>query len=362
MFRNKAFLPFLLCLCLFASVAFAQSESLISEESIKAETVNYSKTETIEPGTFEITRQAGGTEFYPYTYHLRCEVSGAKFDEYKIGRKDEVKAGDVLAVFTLNIDEVELEKRRTTLVNAEKSYELQKLQKQEDIQKMLDSISKTNDLYERDLLTLRIQRAQIAYEQFCYEQERTIAAHQDSISEMEEEMAKNVLLSPFDGVVTEFQFLWEGERLSTSQTLITLSRTDGMLLRINNPNGYFRYGMNVTIEYGPAKKRVSIGGRVVGEDSMLTEERKDGFAYIQMEPFKDNGTKFINPTVKTSSIRVENVLTVPRRAITLESGKHYVNKLTDGVVQKRFVNHIMQNNNTVWVLEGLSAGETIIID
>ena len=59
---------------------------------------------------------------------------------------------------------------------------------------------------------------------------------------------------------------------------------------------------------------------------------------------------------------LENVLVVPRRAITMEGGRNYVECLVDGNVQKRFVNLALSNSSSAWILQGLEPGETVIID
>ena len=56
------------------------------------------------------------------------------------------------------------------------------------------------------------------------------------------------------------------------------------------------------------------------------------------------------------------MLIIPRRAVTLEGGKNYIECLVDGNVQKRFVNIGLSNMSNVWALQGLNVGDTIILD
>ena len=114
MWRSK-FLCALACLCLGASCAQAQSESLISQDMIKAETVNYQNTVVAENGVFERSYSARGSLYYPHTYELFCETENATFVEYTVARRQEVKKGDVLAVFHVERDEVALASAKLAL-------------------------------------------------------------------------------------------------------------------------------------------------------------------------------------------------------------------------------------------------------
>ena len=59
---------------------------------------------------------------------------------------------------------------------------------------------------------------------------------------------------------------------------------------------------------------------------------------------------------------LDNVIVVPRKAVSLDGGKDYVECLVNGNVQKRFVNAGLSSTAGVWVLQGLNAGETFILD
>lgn len=97
MLRNKPWIVMLLLLALTVLAAPAQGESLISEEMIKNNTVNYSETAVMEKGVFERRYTEQASEYYPHTYVLRFEGDDARFGEYLVKRKQEVKAGDLRA-------------------------------------------------------------------------------------------------------------------------------------------------------------------------------------------------------------------------------------------------------------------------
>ena len=149
MFRNK--LCLLICLCLPLASALAESPYLISEEMIVAETVNYSKTATIELGAYERDYNASASEFYPYTYTLATEVNNASFLKYHVARSQQVKAGDLLATFTLDVDEAATASARLSLERARKEYETGIQEKREAISEQLEALSAIRDPYQREL-------------------------------------------------------------------------------------------------------------------------------------------------------------------------------------------------------------------
>lgn len=365
MWRSKAGLCGLVCLCIlaFASVsALAQSDSLISQELIKTETVNYQDTVVAETGVYERSYNARGSLYYPHTYELYCETDNATFVEYTAARKQEVKKGDVLAVFHVEVDEVALAEARLALENSRTEYEQQKKVQEEALKELTEVLSETKDPYERELLTLRMESQKLSFEKYCYEQEYRIRDLERDIAEKEEFMSRNTLVSPFDGVVTDLVYKREGEKVYNGEVLVTLYRTDVVLLVIDNSSEYFRYGMDVTVEYGAPKNRKAISGRVVAADTMLPSELKQGKAAIELYGYDGNEKKFINPSAKAESVYLENVIALPRRAVVLDGGKQYVNKLSDGMVRKRFVNVALSAPGTVWVLQGIDAGDTLILD
>lgn len=361
MWRSKA-LCMLIGLCLCSSCALAQSDSLISQDMIKAETVHYQNTVTAQPGVYERSYSARGSLYYPHTYELFCETDNATFVEYTVARRQEVKKGDVLAVFHVERDEVALASAKLALENGRSDYGLQRLAREEDLQEMAEALAQTGDRYERELLTLRMESAKLSLEKYCYEQECTLSDLEKKIADMEDLMSRTTLVSPFDGVVTDLTYKRDGERVYNGEVLITLYRTDGVLLRIDNSNGYFRYGMDVKVEYGVSKKRTAITGRVVGADTMLPNELKRGYAYIELYGYDGNEKKFTNPSVSAANVYLDNVISLPKRAVILDGGKHYVSKLADGLVRKRFVNVALTSPGAVWVLQGVDAGDTLIME
>lgn len=361
MSRNKPILLLLiLALLLPCTAQAAVSENLMDASEATQEVANYNL-HTVELGTYDRTYSASCREYYPYTYKLRFETSGAKFKEYLVKRNQTVKKGDPLAVFTLDGDEVALSTQRLSLEREREALKTRKEEYQERIDEMVDTLLVTNERYAREMLSLKIAYEEVARDKYVYQQEAKIADLEEAVAELEEENSGNVLVAPADGVVTNLNYIREGDRVSTSEVLITLYREEGLLYRVDNTTDYFRYGMDVTVEVGPGKNRTTLTGKVVAADTLVPSSRRTNHAFIRLDPY-DLETRMNNPTAKVATIYLENVIVVPRQAVELEAGKYYVTKYVEGTLQKRYVQYVINNPANSWLLQGLEAGETIIIE
>ena len=109
---------------------------------------------------------------------------------------------------------------------------------------------------------------------------------------------------------------------------------------------------------------ILLPGKVVGTDFSLEKAVRTNKAYILLDPYDTENVTLLNPNVKGDVCRFGKFIVLPRTAVTLESGKHYVLKLEDGMVHKRFVQYY--NSNLVptfaWIVQGLEEGEIVITD
>ena len=360
MLKNKRALM-LAFLLLWPLGVSAQSVNLIATEDIKEEKVNY-ETVVVEAGEYARTATTSAKEFYPFKYDLAYDKSGAKFVEYKVRKGNEVKAGDVLAVFSVEEDEVTLASQKMKLERAKKAMEDGIESRLEAMEELELSRQQAKDPFEREQLSLQLAYQQLALEKYCYQQENSIQDMQKALVKLDEESRKCQLIAPADGVITNLKSKHEGDPVHAGEVLVQMYRTDGMLLQIDNSNGFFRYGMQVNVEVGKAKERTMLTGQVVGTDVSHDKTLRTNKAYILLDPYDGKKIALTNPSVMGEVCRIENLIVLPRTMITMEAGKHYVKKLEDGTVHKRFVQYYnsILDPTQAWIVQGLEAGETII--
>lgn len=345
---------------LVSSAGLAEQDILPPEDRV-VEQVNY-KTEEVTPGAYLKTTMNAGSEYYPLTYHVRAEYGNAKFVEYTVKRGDAVKKGDVLARFTITGSEVQMTRMKLNLDRAEEAMAEGIEAREKEIARMRTVISSETDAVGKRKKELTLRKLEIELEQFIYRQQCSIDDQRKALEKEIERREANVLISPVDGVVTELVFKKVDDAVSQNEHLVTIYSEEVMLLRVDNSSGGFRYNMPVEVTSGTGDKQVTLTGRIVASDNTVPESERTGHAFVLLDPYDKETIRLRSPKVIAPTVLVEDVLIVSRKAVTLEAGKYYVTKHADGMVQKRYINYGMGHVAGVWVLSGVSEGDTLIID
>lgn len=359
MSNRKRWLILLLTLCLGA----ARAEELIDPDAIVPETAKY-RTAEIVRGDYEETAQAGASEVYPLTYRARYEGAEARFVRFLVKKGDEVKEGDAIAEVSVNASTVSLQESELTLQRTREVYEEGLVSRQEALSQAQSAVTAAQDEFTREAARLALERLRLEVEKYRYEQERSIAQQEESIEETRERFENTLITAPADGIISDLPSYKEGEPIYSGWTMASLYSTDKLLLRVKNENGRFRYNLPVTVETGVAKSRVTVTGRVVATDLLLSAaDRTENVAYIELDAQYDPNELVVrNSQATCQTVLVRDVLLVPRAALTLEAGNYFVNRLTDGRVEKRFVNSRLSSTTEQWLLQGLEEGELVILD
>jgi len=297
MSRNKALLALLTALMMASPCTLAESENLISHDMIQTNTANY-KLFTAELGVYEQAISNAGNEYYPHTYEVHPELDGVRFLEYTVEKGQEVKKGDVLAVFSMKVDEARMTELNLQLERAEDDLQKQTELRVDAIEEMEMALPGITDRYEYEIQALKIKRARVELEQYIYQQNTLIAKTTDEIEKIEAENAGAKLLAPVDGTVTRMTLMREGDRVYKSDALVTLFRTEDKMVRFENTGNNFRYGMEVTVEVGPGGNKVQIPGRVVGADTRVPEAMRSGMIYVAFEDTDED--------IRSAKVRANN--------------------------------------------------------
>lgn len=358
MSRNSAWIALVTALLFILPMASAENVNLISEDMIQTNKVNYDLY-TAELGTYEQVYSNTGHEYFPHTYGVRPEVGGAKFVEYTVEKGQEVKKGDVLAIFSLETDAVRMTELQLQLEQAQAELEREMKLRAEEIEEMQEELRGIEDRFDYEIHALRIERAELELDQYVYQQTLKVSKTEEEIAELEALQEGAKLIAPVDGTVIRNTLKRAGDRVYTDETLVTLLRTEGRLLRFENSGLKFRYGMEVTVEVGTGKNKTQVPGRVVGSDLLVPEAQRDGIVYVEID---ETDADMRTAKVRGNGSYLENVMIVPRKAVVLDGGKYYVTKLEDGITRKRYVNCIVKPGQQIWILQGVEVGEQIIVD
>ena len=344
----------------FASEPQNEPQDIIDVAQLMSEQAAY-ETAVVERGSFIQEIYTTATKYYPYTHNLRFEQGNAKFVEYVVQKGDTVKAGDVLARFRITASHAEFTRLKLDLQRTEEQTAEQIRSREQEIAGKRAELAKTSDPYEKALLELSLQKMEIELEQYKYRQQYSIAQKRSAYNDEYARSTTDVLVSPVDGVVRDLTYKTVDDAVSPDETLVNISSGESILLEVQNESGQLRYNMPVEIRIGGIKDSKAFTGRVVAADDAIPAPERTGYALIQLDTYDEEVTAAKSLSVTAQSVRLDNVLLIPRGAVTQETGQHVI-KLTDGKLQKRYIETGIYNMNSVVVLAGVEEGETLILD
>lgn len=350
---NKRLFPLALALALLVSPVKASGQSLIDPERLTDQQVSYN-TAQVQMGSFIKEYNVPAQVHYPLQHALALEENGAFFAEFAVKEGQDVKKGDVLARFTVETSSVTLERLDREIQRLEDETTLGIAQREDSI-RVLENTKAEGAEEEKNSILLKKQK--MGLEHYQYLQQRSIDSLKQEREAEQKKLSGYTLVAPDDGKVTDFAKIKTGDPVSAGQTLMTLIRTDVVQLRVNNSSGDLRYNMPVKIAVGRENPTV-LTGRVVAADGAIPSQERTGIAYISVE----TDETFQEARITAETIRLDNILVVERSAVVMENGKHYVTKVVDGMLQKRYIGFGMNNLEDVWILHGVAEDDTLLAD
>ena len=203
-----------------------------------------------------------------------------------------------------------------------------------------------------------------------YTGERNLDRMRDRLNELIERSKDFTVYAPISGFVYDLVYFSVGRSVPRGQFICRISNPDVFQIFITAPNlTQLRLGAPVAIETS-RRDAPTFPGRVIGNTALLGRNESDNRAVIAFDDpqaFLDFGEGSI---LRLSGLRyriqiqqadIQNVLLVPRRAVSTESSYRFVNILEDGLSKKRYVLIGLTNVEYAQVLDGLEAGDTVII-
>ena len=375
--RISGFVGFAVCLgsvvCLTACAKEEETKTLLQEELMSSEQANYN-TEQAKIGTYEKEASGSATALYLIQDSLSWEKDNAYYRESFVKSGQEVKKGDVLMQFDIKEDRTELETLELQLLRKKEEREEQMEERfvvletaKRKLEDMRDPAKYVLLEYDLEIQQLRIEKLQAEFEQYMYQSEQEIQQMEERIGEIRKAASENVLTAPFDGVIKEVTRYNVGDKVPVNQTLITMYSTDKLLLKAENASGKLRYNMEVVIEAGNKKNPLIFTGKVVTAPNILPSSVKKDLTLIELnasltrEQVIENEQ---NGNIRYSAVteRLQDILVIDRKALEKEDNKFYVNILEGDMVQKRYVVSTINNMDVAWILDGLTEGQTVIVD
>ena len=321
---------------------------------------NY-ETAAVELGEFRNTVSGKVSVVYPIAESLYWEGSTARFVSSPVSAKQEVKKGDVLMTFQVETSTADL-----TALRLERDRLWQELQDGK-ASRLADIEAKKQEAqlltsYDRRIAELTVEKMEAAYDAYVFKATQKVYDVDTKIIELEKNAANTTLVAPFDGVIDSVARLNPGDPISKSTPLITMHAAQPFVLNLTDSSQTVRYNMPVTIQSGSGNKLAVYTGRVVAAPNILPHSLSQKSILVQLDENVASGDLANTLRFSADTEIVQNILVAPRGAFDSEEGRSFVYVLENGIAQKKYVVSQSNNTGTVWILEGLSQGQTLIID
>lgn len=192
------------------------------------------------------------------------------------------------------------------------------------------------------------------------------------VTRLEEELEayQNLLESPFlkascSGIVTSISYT-KGDSVPPLKTILTLGTMEEKLVIAQIPQEdiiNLTSGQLVEMQF-LANPDANISG-YIKEKSFVPSEGGEGVTYKVTIAFDENQPDLLHGMtcgVKFILKRVENVLTISNKAITIKDGQQYVTlRLPDGTHEERQIHTGFSDGRISEVTQGLSEGDVVVV-
>ena len=280
------------------------------------------ETMKLEMGSLTTSFEAAGYLYFPSYEVVKnpVEYGTCYFVESLVHNNQQVKKGEVLANVYVVPDEVALQ----TKVTRTERIEQRKADLQEKSSKEKDRLLKKQ--LSRELAHLQREEDKL----------------QEEIAQMRSDYAVTQLTAPVDGVVISMPDYTEEKQLAKEETLFQIAKADHCYVTVKDEGNLLNYGMEVAVTYTDleGKEQETTGTVVTYHGTALSTELQSEDVLIEL-PAEDIGNMELSAetsgglwnksrlTVSCTARQIENVLLIPKKAVTRMKGQTYVKVRTE---------------------------------
>lgn len=250
---------------------------------------------------------------------------------------------------SLETAQYDLETQRLSLETLNSDYERESQQQQENqkTQNQLDTLTAAG-------LNSAIQSAQAEADRL-----------REELVQAKALLDIPALTAKVDGIVTRVDYT-EGENVPAGRSIVTIgdSGEKCVVTQISQTDiGSVEVGQTVEMQFLADPDVIRTGH--VSEKSLLPTEGGDGVSYKVTITFDEEQTELMEGmtcSVKFILKRVENVLTLANKVITIQDGRQMVTvQLADGSREDREIKTGFSDGRVTEIISGLSEGETVVV-
>lgn len=349
------------------------------KEESEFETCKVKKTNFVN----EITESA--TLEYTKEDSITMDIGNATLETIEIKEGEKVKKGQVVATFTVDIDEADMERQKLELEQQRKQFNAElKMKKNalDEAKRMLDAMKKGN---EKSIREIEYQKQKKEFDQFKAS-EKGIKAKEKEYASLIADSKKTKLVSKISGMVTKMGDAQEGEPIEAGTVIATLQTSSDFIIKAENSTGDLRYNMAVDVWLGGDRNdiRYKLKGTIVSSDNLTsTGGSSDNNEGMPMDSDNDSGSDGAyvkiskadkkkynfeenNVYIHYETKRIENALVADNEAVYSEldgeETKSYVYVVDNGNLHKRYVVANFSNDKVTQIEQGVEEGWVLAKD
>lgn len=347
---------------------------------------------TLSKSTFEEAADNQATKrSYINSPIVRLEVDGREvsFGEYLVQGMDYVEEGDAIATVHVEVDKLVLEETRLHLQRLRERYQSAEVQMQKDLKDILDKKAITYNDYHKNILDIRYRQRQKDWEYTKFDYENQIEETQKELNKLTKVGEVYEVKADRSGFVNIENRYAAGKELWDGAYICHILDNERVYAVLERQADQFCYGMEVQLDtsMGMVTARVVNGGswalygnlessRAVNKQSMTAMEAAWEAAFGNSsnpkapraiflldfgEDVSDKKTGFNNMMLQGNLKTIENVITIPVKAVTQQNDQYYVTVLKeDGSLLRTEFIPGGSNGDEFWVLDGLTEGMQIV--
>lgn len=324
----------------------------------------------------EITESA--TLEYTDLESITMDIGNATLETIEIREGEKVKKGQVVATFTVDIDEADMERQKLEIESQRKQFNAQLKMKKNALdaaKKQLDAMKNGN---EKSIRKIEYQKQEKEFLQFK-ESEKMIKQKEKDYASLIADSKKTKLVSKISGTVTKMGDAREGEPVEAGTVIATLQTSGEFIIKAENSSGDLRYNMEVDVWLGGDRNdiRQKLKGTISSSDNLINsgnsestngnpmiagEDTSSSGAYVKISKadkkkydFEDN-----NVYIHYETKRIEDALVVDNEAVYTEvdgeNTKSYVYVVKNGNLHKRYIVATFSNDKVTLIEQGVEEG------
>lgn len=378
MYRIKKLAIFLACGLLLTACGEQEEKAnvmLYQGENEETEEQHYKTTE-VRRDTYEEKISSTAELIYQNEKIVTIRDSRAHIDKFCVKNGQQVKKGDALAIYHIQISDTSMEKKKLELEQAKNEYESSLKSKRNEVLQQERSIKNLTDETEKKLARLQLKRLKSEYQEMAAKG-KEVQKQEKEYKDLVSKRKSATLKSQYTGTVAEIMDRTEDS--VTGETIMLIRDKKDFLLSAEDADG-MRYNMTVDVGLGNTLDHIKyhIKGKVIstdnlqnagqsGEDENMGGSMEASSQLIRIS--KEDREKYdfskYNIYITGTSLKIENALLIDADAVNEEveneETKYFVYVVENGKLHKRYIVSNYKQDKTYLVNQGLEEGQKLAI-